>query len=85
MQQKSTIALTSDQVRQRLRRQGKTVTAWAAEHGFRRQEVYRVMGGQSKAIFGRGHEIAVALGMKIPAVESTDSVAAGNLQDRRVA
>lgn len=80
-----TIALTPDQVRQRLQRQGKTLTQWAAEHGYRRQEVYRVMGGQSKATFGKGHEIAVALGLKVPDEEPSTPALHGNTQARRAA
>ena len=43
---------------------GITVKDWAHAHGFRPYEVYRVLNGQSKARYGRAHEIAVKLGMK---------------------
>ena len=56
--------MTSDQVKTRLRRQGKTITQWAAEHGYPRVAVYRVLNGIDKAHFGRAHEIAVKLGLK---------------------
>ncbi len=78
-------ALTPDQVRERLRRQGRTLTQWSTEHGFRRQDVYRVMGGQSKALFGLGHEIAVALGLKLPPDEPNTQPAARNTQERKAA
>ena len=56
--------MTAEQVKHRLRRQGITVTAWAAEHGYSRNAVYRVLNGQYKAFYGQAHEIAVKLGMK---------------------
>lgn len=56
--------MTSDQVKARLRRQGKTITQWAAEHGYPRVAVYRVLNGIDKAHFGRAHEIAVKIGLK---------------------
>lgn len=56
--------MTSDQVKSRLRRQGKTITQWAAEHDYPRVAVYRVLNGIDKAHFGRAHEIAVKLGLK---------------------
>lgn len=78
-------ALTPEQVRERLRRQGKTLTQWASERGYRRQEVYRVMGGQSKALFGQGHEIAVALGLKVPDDEPSTRDSGRNTQHKAVA
>lgn len=59
--------LTPEQVKQRLRMQGKTTTQWAAERGYTRNEVYRVLNGQHKAHYGKAHEIAVALGLKAEA------------------
>ncbi len=56
--------MTSDQVKARLRRQGKTITQWAEEHQYPRVAVYRVLNGIDKAHFGRAHEIAVKLGLK---------------------
>jgi gp16 family phage-associated protein len=56
--------MTPTQVKQSFKQQGKTVTAWAREHGYSRQEVYRVLNGQAKAYYGRAHDIAVALGLK---------------------
>ena len=41
-----------------------TFTAWAKEHGYRVNDVYRVLNGQVKANYGKGHEIAVKLGLK---------------------
>lgn len=56
--------MTSDQVKSRLRCQGKTITQWAADNGYPRVAVYRVLNGIDKAHFGRAHEIAVKLGLK---------------------
>lgn len=55
---------TAEQIKERLRMQGITVTQWASDRGYKRREVYRVLNGQSKAHYGTAHEIAVALGMK---------------------
>ncbi len=43
---------------------GKTVADWARQHNFVPSQVYAVLSGKNKARFGRGHEIAVALGLK---------------------
>ncbi len=56
--------LSPEQVKQRLRMQGETITQWAAKHGYTRNEVYRVLNGQAKAHYGKAHDIAVALGLK---------------------
>ncbi|MGE4404465.1 DNA-binding protein [Pseudomonas sp.] len=62
----ATKALTAEQVKQRFKSRGKTITAWAEENGYTRNEVYRVLNGQAKANYGKAHEIAVKLGMKHP-------------------
>ncbi|EAW1285931.1 DNA-binding protein [Salmonella enterica] len=56
--------MTAEQVKRLLRQQGKTITEWANEHGYTRNDVYRVLNGQVKANYGKGHEIAVKLGLK---------------------
>lgn len=56
--------MTPDQIKHRLREQGKTISAWARERGYPRQEVYRVLNGQTKAYYGQAHQIAVDLGLK---------------------
>ncbi len=58
--------LTPEQVKQRLRMQGITTTQWAEANGYTRNEVYRVLNGQSKAFYGKAHEIAIKLGLKLP-------------------
>lgn len=57
--------LTPDQVRQKFRTAGITFTEWARKHDYPRHEVYRVLNGVSKAHYGRAHEIAVKLGLKL--------------------
>lgn len=58
------MALTPEQVKKNLRNEGKTIKQVAAEHGFPLMQVYRVMNGTIKGAYGRGHQIAVALGLK---------------------
>ncbi|WP_232301200.1 DNA-binding protein [Gilvimarinus agarilyticus] len=60
----ATKVLTPNQVKERFRARGITVTQWAEEQGYRRDAVYRVLNGFDKANYGRAHEIAVALGLK---------------------
>lgn len=57
-------AMTSQQVKANLSAQGITVKQWAAKHGYDSQTVYKVLQGVRKCNYGRGHEIAVALGLK---------------------
>jgi gp16 family phage-associated protein len=64
-------ALTADQVKVKFRQTGTTFTDWATLHGYSRNEVYRVLNGQAKAHYGKAHDIAVKLGLKL-----SDTVAA---------
>lgn len=57
-------ALTAEQVKENFRQAGKTITTWAIENGYTRNEVYRVLNGQAKAHYGKAHDIAVKLGLK---------------------
>ena len=61
----ATQPMTSDQVKAHLSAQGITVKQWAAQHNFNLETVYKVLQGVRKCNFGKGHEIAVALGMKV--------------------
>lgn len=81
------IPLTPDQVKERLRRRGTTITKWAQTKGYERRDVYRVLNGQLKAHYGRAYEIAVALGLIVPDSEAEPSTAGShrNAQSRRVA
>ncbi|MEG5377582.1 DNA-binding protein [Enterobacter hormaechei] len=56
--------MTADQVKTLFRQRGITFTQWAEENGYGRYEVYRVLNGQTKARYGKSHEIAVKLGLK---------------------
>lgn len=77
---------TPEQVKQRLRMQGLTTTEWARARGYTRNEVYRVLNGQSKAHYGKAHDIAVALGMKPDTTQGQPTTATdGRNPQRRVA
>ena len=56
--------MTAEQLKQKFLAEGKTFTEWAKQNGFKRNEVYKVLNGVNKARWGRGHEIAKALGIK---------------------
>jgi gp16 family phage-associated protein len=79
--------LTADQVKHRLRLKGVTITQWAADRGYTRNEVYRVLNGQAKAHYGKAHEIAVELGMKPDDSDAQPSTTAAsrNTQQRAAA
>ena len=67
---------TPDQVRAEFDRRGKTFAQWAEEHGYPRAEVSRVLTGACRAKRGRGHEIAVKLGLKVEEPECPEALAA---------
>lgn len=56
--------MTPEQLKQQFRQRGETFADWAERNGYARYEVYRVVNGTNKARFGKGHEIAVKLGLK---------------------
>lgn len=56
--------MTPDQVRAKLKREGKTIKTWAEERGYAPNRVYRILGGFEKCDYGKSHDIAVALGLK---------------------
>jgi gp16 family phage-associated protein len=64
--------MTPDQVRAKFKREGKTVRAWAEENNYDPNRVYRVLGGFDKCLYGKGHDIAVALGIKKATPPSVD-------------
>ena len=43
---------------------GLSVTEWAEERGFRREQVYAVLNGRASGRRGEAHRIALALGLK---------------------
>lgn len=55
---------TAAEIKQQMRREGKTSSAWAREHGYSPNKVIRVLNGFDKGHYGLAHEIAVKLGMK---------------------
>lgn len=55
---------TPAQVRQRFRREGRTLAQWARDRGYKPNKVYRVMAGIDKGYYGEAHTIAVELGLK---------------------
>lgn len=64
--------LSREEVRESFIANGQTVVDWALERGFKPAEVYSVLGGKNRGRRGRGHDIAVALGLKAkPANPST--------------
>lgn len=56
--------MTGDQVKSKLRAEGITLKQWAASKGFDYLTVSRVIRGVQRGNYGKGHEIAVALGLK---------------------
>lgn len=65
------VPLTKEQVKKNLNSQGKTLKQFAIDHNFDPSDVYRVMNGARKGLYGKGHEIAVALGLKVNPEPST--------------
>ncbi len=61
-----TIPLSGAQVKAKFRRNGITLADFARKHGYEKEYVYRVVNGVIKGRNGRGHEIMVKLGMKVP-------------------
>lgn len=51
-------------VKDALYAEGKTVRAWADEHGETPAQVYKVLNGQRSCASGEAHRIAVKLGLK---------------------
>lgn len=55
---------TPKQIKNELYQQGLTIKQWAIQNGYQPSQVYRVINGESKALYGLGHEIAIKLGLK---------------------
>lgn len=56
--------LTPEEAKQRLYAKGVTLTQFAEQHGFKYRTVSEVVRGVNKALYGEGHRVAVALGIK---------------------
>lgn len=52
----------SNLIKQRLYSQGMTVKKWALANGYPATEVYKVLSGERKGLYGRSFEIAQKLG-----------------------
>lgn len=57
---------TGEQVKQELWAQGSNLKKWAAENNYDYRAVGDVIRGRNHGTYGRGHEIAVKLGMQKP-------------------
>lgn len=55
---------TAEQVKAEYRAKGIPLSRVAEEKGWRPQDIYKVLNGQSRGNFGIGHEIAVYFGLK---------------------
>lgn len=58
------MSITIEKLKENFEKDGKTLAAWARENGYKPREVYLVVGGQNKAKYGKGFEIARKLGLK---------------------
>lgn len=56
--------MTPEQIKQKFRKNGVTITQWARDHGYKPNKVIRVLNGFDKGNYGKAHTIAVQLGMK---------------------
>jgi gp16 family phage-associated protein len=75
---------TPDEVKADLLARGMTISGWARANGFKPREVSLVLNGQVKGRYGRGHDIAVALGLKLSADDDSVDRRDGTV-DRRAA
>lgn len=53
-----------EKVRQLFDETGISISHWANQYGFRREDVYAVLSGRTLGKRGNSHEIAIALGLK---------------------
>ncbi|UIZ57800.1 DNA-binding protein [Acinetobacter sp. SCLZS86] len=60
---------TVEQVKAEYNAKGITFASVAKQQGWRRQDVYKVLNGQTKGNFGIAHDIAVFFGLKPSAKE----------------
>ena len=56
--------MNAEQVKQQFRAEGRTLSGWARDNGYRPAEVYAVLNGFLKGRHGKSHQIAVKLGIK---------------------
>ena len=55
---------TAEAAKQELYAKGETLTNFASKHGFKYRTVSEVVRGVNKGLYGEGHRVAVALGIK---------------------
>lgn len=55
--------MNGQQVKRKLWREGSTLKKWAQENGYSPRLVSDVVRGVNRGTYGKGHEIAVKLGM----------------------
>lgn len=58
-------AVTSQQARDNLYAQGISISEWARREGFSKNLVFSILQGRRLCRFGKSHQIAVKLGMKV--------------------
>lgn len=51
-------------IKKNLQDQGITINDWAIANKYPVAEVYKVLSGERKGLYGRAHNIAVAIGLK---------------------
>lgn len=68
--------MTLDEIKLSFEARGETISDWALQHGFPKDAVYAVLNGRSRCKRGRGHQIAIALGLKIQTPDVTDQLEA---------
>lgn len=61
----STKSPSPNQIKHRLRQQGKTLKSFAEEHGFKYRTVSDVVRGLRKGNFGECREVCIALGLPV--------------------
>jgi len=54
-----------DSIKQRLKKEGKTLKSFAAEHGFSYRTVRDVVRGIRRGYFGEGRKVRIALGLPV--------------------
>lgn len=52
------------QIKKDLHDNGTTIQEWSEANGYPVTEVYKVLSGERKGLYGRAHQIAVAIGLK---------------------
>lgn len=68
--------ISPEEFKQNLLTKGQTVSQWARDHGYTPRQASTVLNGQIKARYGRGHEIAVKMGIKEGTIENASDTKA---------